>query len=100
MYLHARGVTRPFQGGAQLALWWAAGYSTVAIAPAAGALSARGMLLSERDYHLDYELEHLARIAARPRFAERSAAFFNKRPPAFGDVRGARGGNHHSCGRG
>jgi len=35
------------------------------------------------DYHLDRELEHLARIADGPAFAEGLAAFFEKRPPEF-----------------
>lgn len=36
------------------------------------------------DYHLDEELEHLARVADTPDFAEGIAAFFEKRPPRFG----------------
>lgn len=36
------------------------------------------------DYHLDQELEHLARVADTPDFAEGLAAFFGKRPPQFG----------------
>ena len=36
------------------------------------------------DYHLDQELETLARIANTPDFAEGLAAFFAKRPPVFG----------------
>jgi 2-(1,2-epoxy-1,2-dihydrophenyl)acetyl-CoA isomerase len=36
------------------------------------------------DYHLDQELETLARIADTPDFAEGLAAFFAKRPPVFG----------------
>jgi 2-(1,2-epoxy-1,2-dihydrophenyl)acetyl-CoA isomerase len=35
------------------------------------------------DYHLDQELETLARIANTPDFAEGLAAFFGKRAPAF-----------------
>jgi hypothetical protein len=42
------------------------------------------------DYHLDQELEHLARIADGPDFAEGLEAFFARRPPRF---RGA-GGLH------
>ncbi len=36
------------------------------------------------DYHLDQELDTLARIANSPDFAEGLAAFFEKRPPVFG----------------
>ena len=36
------------------------------------------------DYHLDRELEHLARIAGGANFAEGLSAFFGKRAPAFG----------------
>lgn len=36
------------------------------------------------DYHLDQEIERLARIADTPDFAEGLAAFFEKRPPRFG----------------
>jgi 2-(1,2-epoxy-1,2-dihydrophenyl)acetyl-CoA isomerase len=36
------------------------------------------------DYHLDQELEHLARIADGQDFAEGLEAFFAKRPPRFG----------------
>jgi len=36
------------------------------------------------DYHLDQELDALARIADTPDFAEGLAAFFAKRPPVFG----------------
>jgi 2-(1,2-epoxy-1,2-dihydrophenyl)acetyl-CoA isomerase len=36
------------------------------------------------DYHLDRELEHLARIADGANFAEGIDAFFEKRQPAFG----------------
>jgi 2-(1,2-epoxy-1,2-dihydrophenyl)acetyl-CoA isomerase len=35
------------------------------------------------DYHLDQELQHLARIADGPEFAEGLAAFFARRAPAF-----------------
>lgn len=35
------------------------------------------------DYHLDQELQHLARIAEGPEFAEGLAAFFERRPPTF-----------------
>ena len=35
------------------------------------------------DYHLDQELENLARIADSPDFAEGMAAFFEKRGPEF-----------------
>lgn len=35
------------------------------------------------DYHLDQELDTLARIASTPDFAEGLAAFFEKRAPAF-----------------
>lgn len=40
------------------------------------------------DYHLDQELEHLARVADTPDFAEGLAAFFGKRPPRFGAAAG------------
>jgi 2-(1,2-epoxy-1,2-dihydrophenyl)acetyl-CoA isomerase len=40
--------------------------------------------LDRLDYHLDQELEHLARVADTPDFAEGLAAFFGKRPPQFG----------------
>jgi len=36
------------------------------------------------DFHLDQEIEHLARVADTPDFAEGLAAFFEKRPPRFG----------------
>ncbi|HKK27206.1 MAG TPA: enoyl-CoA hydratase-related protein, partial [Gemmatimonadota bacterium] len=36
------------------------------------------------DYHLDRELEELARIADEPDFAEGLASFFEKREPRFG----------------
>jgi len=36
------------------------------------------------DFHLDQELDALARIANSPDFAEGLAAFFEKRPPVFG----------------
>jgi len=36
------------------------------------------------DYHLDREIENLARIADGPNFAEGIAAFFEKRPAGFG----------------
>lgn len=39
--------------------------------------------VDQLDYHLDRELEHLARIADTPDFAEGLAAFFEKRVPAF-----------------
>ena len=35
------------------------------------------------DFHLDQEIDQLARIANTPDFAEGLAAFFEKRPPAF-----------------
>ncbi len=35
------------------------------------------------DYHLDQELDHLARVADTPDFAEGLAAFFEKRPATF-----------------
>lgn len=39
--------------------------------------------VDQLDYHLDEELQHLARIADTPDFAEGLAAFFGKRLPAF-----------------
>jgi 2-(1,2-epoxy-1,2-dihydrophenyl)acetyl-CoA isomerase len=36
------------------------------------------------DFHLDQEIEHLARVADTPDFAEGLAAFFEKRPARFG----------------
>ena len=39
--------------------------------------------VDQLDYHLDQELQHLARIADTPDFAEGLAAFFEKRAPAF-----------------
>lgn len=39
--------------------------------------------VDQLDAHLDRELEHLARIADTPDFAEGLAAFFDKRAPAF-----------------
>jgi 2-(1,2-epoxy-1,2-dihydrophenyl)acetyl-CoA isomerase len=36
------------------------------------------------DYHLDQELQHLARTADGPEFAEGLAAFFERRSPVFG----------------
>ena len=36
------------------------------------------------DYHLDQELQHLARTADGPEFAEGLAAFFERRSPIFG----------------
>ena len=35
------------------------------------------------DFHLDQELDQLARIANTPEFAEGIAAFFEKRTPVF-----------------
>jgi 2-(1,2-epoxy-1,2-dihydrophenyl)acetyl-CoA isomerase len=35
------------------------------------------------DYHLDQELQHLARIADGEDYAEGMAAFFERRPPKF-----------------
>jgi enoyl-CoA hydratase/carnithine racemase len=35
------------------------------------------------DFHLDQELQHLARIAEGPEFAEGLAAFFERRTPRF-----------------
>ncbi len=40
--------------------------------------------VDQLDYHLDQELQHLARIADRPDFAEGLAAFFGKRAAEFG----------------
>jgi 2-(1,2-epoxy-1,2-dihydrophenyl)acetyl-CoA isomerase len=40
------------------------------------------------DVHLDRELEQLARVADGTDFAEGLAAFFSKRPPAFGKGKG------------
>jgi len=37
------------------------------------------------DYHLDQELQHLARTADGPEFAEGLAAFFERRAPIFGE---------------
>jgi 2-(1,2-epoxy-1,2-dihydrophenyl)acetyl-CoA isomerase len=39
--------------------------------------------VDQLDYHLDEELQQLARIAETPDFAEGLAAFFEKRDPAF-----------------
>ena len=39
--------------------------------------------VDQLDYHLDEELQSLARIADEPNFAEGLAAFFEKRTPAF-----------------
>ena len=39
--------------------------------------------VGQLDYHLDEELQNLARIADGTHFAEGLAAFFEKRPPAF-----------------
>lgn len=39
--------------------------------------------VDQLDYHLDQELQHLARIADTPEFAEGLAAFFEKRAAAF-----------------
>lgn len=39
--------------------------------------------VDQLDYHLDAELENLARIADTPNFAEGIAAFFEKRPAEF-----------------
>ena len=41
--------------------------------------------VDQLDYHLDEELQCLARIADGPEFAEGMAAFFEKRPAAFGN---------------
>jgi 2-(1,2-epoxy-1,2-dihydrophenyl)acetyl-CoA isomerase len=41
--------------------------------------------VGELDYHLDQELENLARIAEGADFAEGLAAFFGKRPARFGE---------------
>jgi len=37
------------------------------------------------DYHLDQELQHLVRTADGAEFAEGLAAFFERRPPVFGE---------------
>ena len=37
------------------------------------------------DYHLDQELQHLVRTADGPEFAAGLAAFFERRPPVFGE---------------
>ena len=55
-------------------------------APALGI--AKGLLnqaagVDRLDFHLDQELDHLARIADTPDFAEGISAFFEKRPPRF-----------------
>lgn len=39
--------------------------------------------VDQLDYHLDEELQALARIADEPNFAEGIAAFFERRPPSF-----------------
>jgi 2-(1,2-epoxy-1,2-dihydrophenyl)acetyl-CoA isomerase len=39
--------------------------------------------VDQLDYHLDEELQHLARVADTPDFAEGLAAFFDKRTPSF-----------------
>ena len=39
--------------------------------------------VDQLDYHLDEELQALARIADEPNFAEGLAAFFDRRPPTF-----------------
>jgi enoyl-CoA hydratase/carnithine racemase len=41
------------------------------------------------DYHLDQELENLARIADGRDFAEGLEAFFSRRPPRFEETEGA-----------
>ena len=41
--------------------------------------------IDQLDVHLDREIQELARIADGPEFAEGLAAFFEKRPPMFGD---------------
>ncbi len=41
-------------------------------------------LMDRLDYHLDRELDHLARIADGANFAEGITAFFEKRAPVFG----------------
>ncbi len=49
----------------------------------AKALMHRAAGVDQLDYHLDEELNELARIADGPEFAEGLAAFFGKRPPQF-----------------
>jgi 2-(1,2-epoxy-1,2-dihydrophenyl)acetyl-CoA isomerase len=46
--------------------------------------------VDQLDYHLDEELQNLARIAGGADFAEGLAAFFDRRPPAFTGDPGAR----------
>jgi enoyl-CoA hydratase/carnithine racemase len=42
------------------------------------------MQVDRLDWHLDQELEHLARSADSADFSEGIDAFFGKRPPRFG----------------
>jgi 2-(1,2-epoxy-1,2-dihydrophenyl)acetyl-CoA isomerase len=61
----------------------------VAASPTAAVGVAKSLLnqaagMDRLDVHLDAELTELARIADGPNFAEGIAAFFDKRPPAFG----------------
>lgn len=61
----------------------------LAEAPTAAVGVAKSLLnqaagMDRLDVHLDAELTELARIANGPNFAEGLAAFFDKRPPAFG----------------
>jgi 2-(1,2-epoxy-1,2-dihydrophenyl)acetyl-CoA isomerase len=49
----------------------------------AKALINQAAAVDQLDYHLDEELQHLARIADGADFAEGLASFFDKRPPEF-----------------
>jgi 2-(1,2-epoxy-1,2-dihydrophenyl)acetyl-CoA isomerase len=68
--------------------------TTLAAGPTRAYAVAKGLInqaagVERLDYHLDQELENLARIADGRDFAEGLEAFFSRRPPRFEETEGA-----------